>query len=480
MSSILAGTEQVFQKLHANSCDVQLDLGFDTVGNATAVVYDQGPLLVTDPWLGGDAYFGSWGLSYQIPEAQRTAIKSCEFVWLSHGHPDHLHTPSLELLRDKTLLLPDHVGGKIREDLIRAGYQVRVLPDRTWMRISDRVRVFCIADANQDGVLLIDVGGVLLVNLNDAVDHGWWRTIRQEVRNFRVSFMLALAGYGDADMINIYGEDGVLIPPPAASRTPFGGRVARRAESLGAKFVVPFSSSHRYQRSDSVWANTFSTPIADHAIGFESNTCELLPAFVRYDVSRDQVIELNPQLSEPVIYEPSTFGDNWSDTLSSQDLRRIKRYFWAFEHLSSFLDFVAFRVGGETYTVDVGQSNGGRGITFDVPRGSLMKSVEWEVFDDLLIGNFMKTTLHGKWNVAAGLALYPDFSPYVAKYGDNGRAHSRLELSEYFSRYRQRAGIDYLRYQFESRAVDKIRSLVPLHSGTWKTLRTAYWALKSA
>jgi hypothetical protein len=30
---------------------------------------------------------------------------------------------------------------------------------------------------------------------------------------------------------------------------------------------------------------------------------------------------------------------------------------------------------------------------FEVPRKSLMDAVQWRIFDDLLIGNFMKTTL---------------------------------------------------------------------------------------
>lgn len=35
-----------------------MDLGFDTIGNATLICYDRGPVLVTDPWVRGSAYFG--------------------------------------------------------------------------------------------------------------------------------------------------------------------------------------------------------------------------------------------------------------------------------------------------------------------------------------------------------------------------------------------------------------------------------------
>jgi hypothetical protein len=47
-----------------------MDLGFETIGNATLIAYDQGPVLVTDPWIEGSAYFGSWSLSHTIPAEQ--------------------------------------------------------------------------------------------------------------------------------------------------------------------------------------------------------------------------------------------------------------------------------------------------------------------------------------------------------------------------------------------------------------------------
>jgi hypothetical protein len=34
-------------------------IGFETIGNATVIVHDDKPLLATDPWFEGSAYFGS-------------------------------------------------------------------------------------------------------------------------------------------------------------------------------------------------------------------------------------------------------------------------------------------------------------------------------------------------------------------------------------------------------------------------------------
>ena len=124
-----------------------MDLGFDTVGNATLIAYDRDPVLVTDPWLGGNLYFGSWQMSHEIPEEQNQAVDATPFVWVSHGHSGHLHGPSLERLRGKTILLPDHRGSRIAEALEEEGHRPEVLADRSWTRFSDRIRGWTFRDS---------------------------------------------------------------------------------------------------------------------------------------------------------------------------------------------------------------------------------------------------------------------------------------------------------------------------------------------
>jgi hypothetical protein len=163
-----------------------LELGFDTIGNATLIGYDSVPVLVTDPWIEGSPYFGSWSLSHEIPEEQRAAIRACSYVWFSHGHPDHLNAESLPFFRDRVILLPDHVGRRVQNELELGGFTIEVLPDRTWRRLSPRLRVLSISDYNQD-----------------------------------------------------------------------------------VRYVVPFSSMHRYQRLDSAWAKAHTTHLSDYSAGFE-------------------------------------------------------------------------------------------------------------------------------------------------------------------------------------------------------------------
>jgi hypothetical protein len=436
-----------------------MELGFETIGNATLIFHDGGPVLATDPWIVGAAYFGSWTRSHAIPEEQRAAIAACPYLWLSHGHPDHLSSESLEGLRRATLLLPDHVGGRIRRDLAEQGYKLRVLPCREWVQLSPRMHVACVADWNQDAVLVVSLDGRLVLDLNDAGERGWGRFVRALARRHPESYLLRLSGHGDADMINLFDEEGRRIAPAAARKVPVGGAIARDTEGCGARFFIPFSSMHRYQRADSVWANAFTTSLDDYAVGFASKRCELLPAFVRVDLLRDEVTRLDPPAEPERAKDPREFGDDWDEPLERGDAEALAEYIRSVEHVRRTFGFVTFRVGGKEARVELEGPRRERGFTFEVPRASLMTAVKYRVFDDLLIGNFMKVTLHG------GAGLYPDFSPYVAKYADNGGARTRDELATYFHAYRDRDWLSFFRDQLD------IQCVRPLQENTARLIR---------
>jgi hypothetical protein len=458
-----------------------MEIGFDTVGNATLVLHDKVPLLATDPWITGSAYFGSWALSHEIPAEQADAVRRCKYLWISHGHPDHLNGESLETQRDKIILLPDHRGGRVFQELRQQGFQVRLIRDRAWFELSPRVRILSIADYNQDALLLADVNGRLVVNLNDAGDRGCGSFVRNIVRRYKRSFLLSLVGRG-AGMMNYFDEDGRRVPPDP--KTPVGQTLFNRVLWWGTTAAIPFSSMHRFQRTDSAWAIPYGDTLEEYADGFDDRRAELLPAYVRVDCATDDVTPLHPRAAANILLEPREFGDDWSERLERDDKAALRAYFARFEHLRKHVDFLRFVVGGEETIVELGGSPKLRGATFEVPRTSLTTAVKYEIFDDLLIGNFMKVTLHGEWSSGR---LDSDFSNWVAKYGDNGRAHTLNELREYRRSYFERAPTDYLRHRFETKFLQPLqqatssalRSRLGADSALFRATKQAYWGIRS-
>lgn len=452
-------------------------LGFETIGNATVIAYDGKPVVATDPWFGEPAYFGSWGLPFEIPERQKNAILESEFIWLSHGHPDHLNPEALEKLHGKMILLPNHVGNRIRDDLVNAGFDVTVLADDTWTQLSDKIRVYCVSDYFQDAVILIDVGGTLIVNLNDATDRGWGRRIKRIIRAADRSFLLKLFGYGDVDMMNFLDDDGNRIVPQSVRKRPVGEQIGFFAKLYGVTDIVPFSCFHHYQRSDSIWTNDHTTPLEVFGDGFTLPDVRLHPAFIQYDAETGTITELNPHSVASRVFAPEEFGDDWAEPLRDDDEDKARTYFQRIEALGNEVDFIRLAVGGDELMIDMPGRSTGRGVTFEAPRNSLMTAIDYEIFDDLLIGNFMKTRLHGDWE---SLSLHPHFTPYVAKYGDNGRAKSTRELEAYFAEYRKRAPMAYISHMLERESERRVRKFIRVDSPAFRLAKKTYLFLKRA
>ena len=101
-----------------------------------------------------------------------------------------------------------------------------------------------------------------------------------------------------------------------------------------------------------------------------------------------------------------------------------------------------------------------------------MRAIRFEAFDDLLIGNFMRTSLTGKWPQSN---LYPDFTPYVTKYADNGLAKTSEDLKRYFLEYRHRAPLDYLRHRIQQNVASVVRTRMNSRSGAYQLAQKAWW-----
>jgi hypothetical protein len=443
---------------------------FETAGNAIVIAYDGKPVLTTDPWINEDAYFGSWAHDYEIAPAQLAAIRDAEYHWFSHGHPDHLNIASLPMLTKGQFLLSDHYGSRIQRDLAAAGHRVRVLPDRRWIQLSKGIRVYSVANQNQDSMLLIDVNGRLVVNLNDSSDYGESFRVRRMAKRFKEVYMLQLHGWGGADMLNLFDPSGDKLICPKEKRRAIAPRAQKSARSFGAHKVIPFSSFQRYQRADSAWANDLIPELADYESEALPNWPEILPAFIRVDCETDEIIKLDPRRASRTIKHPEACGDSWSDPLTADDKIKIVNYFTCRESLRDHFGYIQVSAGGSSVTVDLDHDKRDIGISFECPRASLMTCIENEMFDDLLIGNYMRTTLH---NIPD---LYPHFTPYVAKYADNGGAKTKRELATYFGHYYMRDPIAHGLKRLASRSEMVLRKAIPEETALFRLAKRTYYA----
>ncbi|MED2255219.1 Rieske 2Fe-2S domain-containing protein [Brevibacillus parabrevis] len=126
--------------------------------------------LLTDPWLVGPAFLGAW-LQYPSPIVDANALTPSA-IWISHEHSDHFHEPTLKYFNRKTpIYFPDFPNKRLEEKLTQLGF-LNIYPmqfGRTY-QIGTHYKITCFEPSSlwNDAILLIEIDGFRVLNLNDA------------------------------------------------------------------------------------------------------------------------------------------------------------------------------------------------------------------------------------------------------------------------------------------------------------------------
>ena len=141
------------------------------VGHASLFIKDDSgnPLLLTDPWLLGSAYWRSWWLQHYPSKEEFNEFQNVKYCYVTHEHPDHFHTPSIKKLGKKPVYLsPNLPEENITKYLNELGFNSKVLQSKKWHKISETVNILSIPLFNDDSCLLIDTPNAFIINLNDS------------------------------------------------------------------------------------------------------------------------------------------------------------------------------------------------------------------------------------------------------------------------------------------------------------------------
>ena len=77
----------------------------------------------TDPWLTGQAFSTGWWLKYKSPVGWEEDLNSCDFIYISHTHPDHLHPETLSYVnKSMPILIADFASRSTENYLNSLGF----------------------------------------------------------------------------------------------------------------------------------------------------------------------------------------------------------------------------------------------------------------------------------------------------------------------------------------------------------------------
>jgi hypothetical protein len=216
-------------------------LSVETLNHASVLLCSGELRLLSDPWFSGTAFSGGWGLYYDNPDAQRTALTATH-LWISHWHSDHLHEPSLRALAgerpDLPVLVNESANFSVAQRMRALGFrQLITLHERTPLRLAPDIEVTRYPTAGIDNMLHVRAHGWSILNYNDC--------------NLRPAALAALAKkLGPLDLLlTNYNHAGKLfeLRPALHEKLALWEGLCRVTQQLSARYVVPFASSHYYR-----------------------------------------------------------------------------------------------------------------------------------------------------------------------------------------------------------------------------------------
>jgi CMP-N-acetylneuraminate monooxygenase len=147
--------EQLTLQLHAHACLEIVSKGFS---------------LLTDPWLCGPAFLGAW-TQYPPPVIDVSTLRPDAIV-ITHEHSDHFHEPTLRrFARSTPIYVPDFPNRRLVRRLAALGFtKVYPMAFGDTFRVADHVQLTCFEPGSwwNDAIVLMEIDGFRLLNLNDA------------------------------------------------------------------------------------------------------------------------------------------------------------------------------------------------------------------------------------------------------------------------------------------------------------------------
>ena len=90
--------DKILSKDINNSKDIKIKF----LNHSCLIFENENFKFATDPWLIGPAFLNGWWLKYETNYDWVEELNSCDFIYISHNHPDHLHPFTLSKI-DKNL-----------------------------------------------------------------------------------------------------------------------------------------------------------------------------------------------------------------------------------------------------------------------------------------------------------------------------------------------------------------------------------------
>lgn len=234
------------------------------IGHAAILVEARGVRILSDPWWEGPCFGAQWWL-HPAPWLEPLGQAPPDFIYISHGHSDHLHAGTLRRLPKSAKVIVS-AEGDTAEPIRQMGFDVLTLDPRERREIADGVHVEIAPTYGDDTLMVVGDGEETCINLNDALHAAPQRIQRDVTRDLAKRYGRAdyvFCGYGTASHFpNCYRIPGKDDAATAIKRQHhFNLAWVSLVAALAPRFAFPFAADVVLLDDELFWANE---PVRNH------------------------------------------------------------------------------------------------------------------------------------------------------------------------------------------------------------------------
>jgi len=280
------------------------------IGHASLLIEANGLSIVSDPWWNGPCFGAQWW-PYPLPYVEAVRDRRIDYVYVSHGHHDHFHSPTLKVFRGSKILVA--AGSELAQGIRGLGFEVIECGAEGETELGSGVRCRIMETYADDTLMAMSANGETCLNVNDslhaapeAIQQKFFRLIRQLYGRPDYVF----CGYGTASHFpNCYVLPGKDRAATAAKRQAYFNRAwARIIQKLEPRFGFPFAADVAFLDEELFWCNepvhnaerpteafaqlagrTGPTRVVDIAPGFAVDSGQILRNEVRGRLNTDEL-----------------------------------------------------------------------------------------------------------------------------------------------------------------------------------------------
>jgi len=240
-------------------------LSFRILGHACMLIENDGHRILIDPWLIGSSYWRSWW-HFPKPIEVTPDLFDVDAIYITHGHFDHFHYPSLRKFKSSVKILI----ARFITDRMRAGVESLGFRDIVEMRhgvphrLEGGLKICSYQHGFDDSAVVVEGSGTTILNLNDS--HVTGLALRQILkRHPKIDFLLRSHAPAQGYPICYDAEDPSELE--FHHRMDYIVRFQNSIRIVQPRYAVPFASSICHLHSETMRMNRHNiTPpeVASH------------------------------------------------------------------------------------------------------------------------------------------------------------------------------------------------------------------------